>query len=84
MTQEALAERTELTPNYIGTIENGKRDLSLSTLVSLAHGLDVPVGELLGPPPPLSESALEFARLFDKTGPEFRQAMLLMLRSLMG
>jgi transcriptional regulator with XRE-family HTH domain len=65
LTLEQLAARANLTPNYIGAIENGKRDPSLSTLQALARGLSVPVGELLGDPPALSAAAMEVERLFE-------------------
>jgi transcriptional regulator with XRE-family HTH domain len=41
-TLEQLVERAELTPNYVGTVETGKRDPSLSTVLALAKGLHVP------------------------------------------
>src|SRR5687767_11156911 len=41
MTLEDLAESSELSPNYIGQIETGKRDPSLATMESLAEALDV-------------------------------------------
>ena len=57
MTLEQLAESSKLTPNYIGTIENGYRDPSLSTLQGLADGLNVPLAELFGPPQSLTTTA---------------------------
>jgi transcriptional regulator with XRE-family HTH domain len=42
LTLEELAERAGLTPNYVGTVETGKRDPSLSTVLALAKGLRVP------------------------------------------
>ena len=47
MTLEQLAESSKLTPNYIGTIENGKRDPSLSVVLDLAKGLNIRPSELL-------------------------------------
>ena len=34
MTIEQLAEKAELTPNYLGTLEVGRRDPSLSTVLA--------------------------------------------------
>jgi transcriptional regulator with XRE-family HTH domain len=78
---EHLAESSRLTPNYIGTIENGKRDPSLSTVLALARGLRVHPSELFGEVMGLSSPALEAARLFDATPPEIQQAVLQILRS---
>ncbi len=81
MTLEIFAEASNLTPNYIGTIENGKRDPSLSTVYSLARGLGVTAGELLGPTPKLSPEALETARLFDGVTAKIQEAILMILRA---
>lgn len=81
MTLEGLSEVCGLTPNYIGTIETGKRDPSLTTVMSLAKGLKVRAGELLGSIPDLSPQAEEMARLFDDTLPEVQRAILKILRT---
>lgn len=62
MSLETLAERAELTPNYVGGIENGVRDPSLSTLIALAQGLNVNPRDLL-PPIELTPEAKAAARL---------------------
>ena len=54
LTLEQLAERSGLTPNYIGAVELGKRDPSLSTVLALARGFKVPPGEMLGSAPGLT------------------------------
>lgn len=81
LTLEQLAERSGLTPNYIGTVENGRRDPSLSTIGALARGLGVPAGELIGGISDLSAEAIEAARLFDGAVPEVQAALLSLLRS---
>ncbi|MCK6592035.1 MAG: helix-turn-helix transcriptional regulator [Polyangiaceae bacterium] len=81
LTLEELAERAGLTPNYIGTIENGKRDPSLSTIASLAKGLGIAPGELFGTLPELSSAAEEVGGLFDKTTPDVQGALLTILRA---
>jgi transcriptional regulator with XRE-family HTH domain len=45
--QEALADYCELHRTYIGSIERGERNASLSTLEVLARALGVSVPELL-------------------------------------
>jgi len=81
LTLEGLAERAELTPNYIGTIENGKRDPSISTISAIARGLDLAPGELLGELPELSPMVIEVGRLFDGTSPDIQAAILSIMRA---
>jgi transcriptional regulator with XRE-family HTH domain len=81
MTIEELAERAGLTPNYVGTVEMGQRDPSLSTVAALARGLSVTPAELLGGVGRLSSAALEAARLFDGALPELQDAVLRLLRA---
>jgi transcriptional regulator with XRE-family HTH domain len=80
MTLEDLAEHSGLTPNYIGSIENGRRDPSLSTLIALAGALESPPGELLGTVPEISSSAEEMGRLFDDVPQEIQAGILKILR----
>lgn len=80
LTLEQLAERAGLTPHYIGAIENGYRDPSLSTVDKLARALGVPKGVLLGRAPVLSPIALVFAKLFDAASRETRAGLLMILR----
>lgn len=81
MTLEQLAESSKLTPNYIGTIENGKRDPSLSTVMSLARGLRVAPAELFGGLEDLSPPATEAGLLFDGAPSDVQEAVLQILRS---
>jgi transcriptional regulator with XRE-family HTH domain len=82
LTLEQLAERSGLTPNYIGTVENGRRDPSLSTVLALAKGLGVAPGELLGGVGELSPVSTEAATLMETLLPEVQSAMLDLLRVL--
>ena len=52
-TQEALADRIEMTRTSITNIERGRQRMLLHTLVEIADHLGVPPGSLLpsGPPP---------------------------------
>ena len=79
LTLEDLAERSGLTPNYIGTIENGHRDPSMSSVVAIAAGLGVEVTTLFGQEG-LSASAWEFGRLLDKAPGELRTLTLKLLK----
>ena len=81
LTLEGLAERSGLSSNYIGMIENGKRDPSLMTVSALAKGLDVEPGELFGPVPKLSTPADEAAHLFDTAPDNLRTAVLAVLHA---
>src|SRR3954467_3123625 len=81
LTLEQLAERSGLTPNYIGTVENGRRDPSLSTGVALAQGLGVPAGELVGGVAELGPIAMETARLVEGAPPDLQSAILELARA---
>jgi transcriptional regulator with XRE-family HTH domain len=50
LTQEKLAERSELSRNYIGLLELEKREPSLSSLLRLATALSCSVDDLVGTP----------------------------------
>jgi transcriptional regulator with XRE-family HTH domain len=80
LTLEELAERAGLTSNYIGTIENGHRDPSLSTIQLIARGLGVSPGELFGTLPDLSPKAVEMGKLFDGAPRDVQSAVLMILR----
>gem|GEM_PF-804733 len=82
LTLEQLAERSGLTPNYIGTVENGRRDPSLSTVMSLANGLGVPAGELVGGVAELGPVGMETARLMEAVPPELQDAILELARAI--
>ncbi len=81
-TIEALGERAELSPNYLGTIENDLRDPSLSTVEKIATALDATAGELLGGVKGLSPEAVEAGRLFDAASPDVQESLLPLLRTL--
>jgi transcriptional regulator with XRE-family HTH domain len=81
LTLEELAQTSGLTPNYIGSVELGKRDPSLSTIDSLAKALRVPVGEFLGGSRELTPAGLEAAILYDGAPTEIQAAITAILRS---
>ncbi|WP_314718067.1 helix-turn-helix transcriptional regulator [uncultured Actinomyces sp.] len=47
LSQEALAEGSELHWTFIGQVERGQRDLSLHNILRVARVLDVDPGELV-------------------------------------
>ncbi|ESX23425.1 helix-turn-helix transcriptional regulator [Mesorhizobium sp. LSJC264A00] len=49
LTQEAVAERANLSQQYISEIENGKRKPTVATLLALAQALGVSHVELVKP-----------------------------------
>lgn len=81
LTLEQLAERCGLTPNYIGSIEGGYRDPSVSTIHALASSLEVAAGELLGDSMEVSPVALEVGQLFDSIPSSHQEGILAILRA---
>lgn len=49
MSQDELADRTDVHPTAIGRLERGAREPRLATILLIAHGLGVTPGELLDP-----------------------------------
>ncbi|MBP9663313.1 MAG: helix-turn-helix transcriptional regulator [Pyrinomonadaceae bacterium] len=47
LSQEQLAERTGFHRTYIGMVERGERNLSLSNIATLARSFDLSISELL-------------------------------------
>ena len=39
MTQEQLAEKANLHPTYVGSVERGERNIALENIIALAKGL---------------------------------------------
>ncbi len=50
LSQEALAEVCGLHRTYVGSVERGERNVTLSTLEAFSEALGVPVIELLAEP----------------------------------
>lgn len=49
LTQEQLAERAGLHPNYVSSVERGERNLSIANIERIACALEVAMAELLTP-----------------------------------
>ena len=47
VSQDALADKTDVHPTAIGRLERGDREPRLTTILRLARGLDVRPGELV-------------------------------------
>lgn len=47
LTQELLAEKSDLTTNYIGSIERGQRNVGLEVVYKLAYALNTDPRDLL-------------------------------------
>lgn len=82
MTLEVLAARAGLTPNYVGTVEAGKRDPSLTTIAGLARGLGISPSEFFSSRPGRSAASDEAGRLFDLVNPSVQEALIRILRIL--
>jgi transcriptional regulator with XRE-family HTH domain len=46
LTQEAVAERMDISPKYLSSIERGKENPTLNTLIKLSESLEVNLGEM--------------------------------------
>lgn len=82
LTLEALGQRAALTPNYIGSIEMGRRDPSLSTVFGIANGLGVEPSALLTSPDGLSPVSIEAAQLYEGSPPDVRPVLSALIRTL--
>jgi transcriptional regulator with XRE-family HTH domain len=87
LTLERLSERSRITPNYLGRIENEKVDPSLSVVLALAQALKASVGELVDAQPApdarkrksrpqsVSADALEIAAIYDRLPLDVRETV---------
>lgn len=81
LTLEQLAERADLSPHFLSTVETGKRDPSLSTITAIARGLGCVAGELLGGIRDLTPAGHEAGRLLDAAPPDVQEGVLRILRA---
>ena len=47
LTQEELAERAELHPTYVGSVERGERNIALENIIALSKGLSCSPKDLM-------------------------------------
>ncbi len=47
LTQEKVAERAQLHPNYVSSVERGERNISICNIEKIANALGVPMPEML-------------------------------------
>jgi transcriptional regulator with XRE-family HTH domain len=81
LTLEELSERSGLTSHFIGSIELGQRDPSISTLEAIAGALGVSMGALLGETPPVSKQAIEMGQMFDEVSEPLQKGIFTLLRA---
>jgi transcriptional regulator with XRE-family HTH domain len=78
---DSLGEVAGLTPNYVGSIELGRRDPSLSTMIRIAQAMGSEIGELLGLPDMTADS-IEAARLLSALPAQVRAPVVNALREM--
>ena len=78
---DGLGEAAGLTPNYVGSIELGRRDPSLSTMIRIAQAMGSEIGELLGLPG-MTADAIEAARLLSTLPGQVRAPLVNALQAL--
>jgi len=78
---DGLGEAAGLTPNYVGSIELGKRDPSLSTMIRIAQAMSLEIGELLGLPG-MTADAIEAALLLSALPAQVRAPVVSALQAL--
>lgn len=85
LTQEQLAERLDLSANFIAHLERGSRNVSLSGLVAMANALHVPPCEFLKEyegekAPKVASANVALMGAVKRLSPRQARAMLLFLR----
>jgi transcriptional regulator with XRE-family HTH domain len=75
MTLVKLSKRCGVTPNYLGTVERGRRDAGLEIVRKIADGLGTTIADLLGECPTLSPAGTEVAHLLEGATPEVQDAI---------
>lgn len=87
LTQEELAERVDISPPYLGQIENGRRGVNLSNLIALANALNVTLDDLTTDltarqSSELGSAEVQWLALLDKRSPQERQLLLNLVRGM--
>ncbi|MGH7297281.1 MAG: helix-turn-helix domain-containing protein [Polyangiaceae bacterium] len=79
LTLDDLSERSGLSPHYLSTLENDRRDPHLSTLLAVAKGLRVAPAELLGGTQ-ATDTRPTIGALYERAPAEARTAVTTLLR----
>jgi len=84
LTQAQLAEATEISDTYMGSIERGERSLTLDTLVRLVNRLGVTVDYLLADSVTDSDANImeQFKQIMDQQPMERKQMAINVLRTI--
>ena len=48
LTQQELADQSDMDRTYISMVEHGKQNLTMGALLRISEALDVPLSEILG------------------------------------
>ena len=81
LTIRQVARSARVHENYLGTLENGRRDVSLSVLTRVAKALDVKVSAFLGEVPKPSAQAIRFGRELEQAPDDLKAGLLALLRA---
>lgn len=83
LTLEELAHRCDLTPHHLSSIETGKTDTRLSTVLAIAKALGkVPPGQLLGTADDaVTPAAMDVARMYDLAPEDVKDGIAKILRA---
>ena len=79
LTLDDLSERSGMSPHYLSTLENDRRDPHLSTLVAVAKGLRITAADLLASMQTAAAKP-DPGALYENAPPEARQAITTLLR----
>lgn len=79
LTLDELSERSGLSPHYLSTLENDRRDPHLSTLFAVAKGLRVAPAKLLGDSDG-TDAHPSLGAIYERAPAEARAAVATLLR----
>lgn len=81
LTLEQLAKHVGLSPTYIGMLEYGRTNPSISSILTITCALDIKLDELFGPVTDLNPSAIELVTLFELASPQTQKAVLALMKA---
>ena len=87
LSQEKLAEYSELHHTYIGQLERGEKTPSIDTLYKIARGLKIPLGKLLEDIDTLKDAPTDYAlqsyRLLEQQTPDNQKRLYQILQDIL-